>query len=64
MATEYDLLRSLMNRSESQNKQLSRRFDKEIMVRKLLLSWRMRVRGMRDRLSDDQRSRMRRTQMS
>jgi hypothetical protein len=41
MATEYDLLRSLLSRSERHNQQPSKRFDKYISIRQLLWSLRM-----------------------
>jgi hypothetical protein len=57
MATEYDLLYFLLSHSERHKQQHDRRFAKYIRVRKLLSSLRIPVRGMWDRLSDDQRSR-------
>jgi hypothetical protein len=64
MATEYDVLRSLLSRSERHNRQPGRRFDKHISIRKLLSLLRIPLRGMRHRLPNDQRSDTRSTHMS
>jgi hypothetical protein len=50
MATEYDLLRSLLSPSERHNQKPGRRFDKHIRIRKLFSSLRVSVRGIRSRL--------------
>jgi hypothetical protein len=64
MATELDLLRSLLSRSERDNRQSRGRFDKHISIRKLLSLLRIPLRGMRHRLSNDQRSHTRSTHIS
>jgi hypothetical protein len=48
MATEYDLLRSLLDRPEKHNRQPRRRFAKNLTIRRLLSS--LRARAMRSRL--------------
>jgi hypothetical protein len=64
MATEYDLLRSLLSRSETHNQQPRRRFDKHIRIRKLLSSLRCLCAVGGAASSDDQRYHRRSTQMS
>lgn len=61
MATEYDLLSSLVSRSEKYNQETPKRFDKQTRIRKLLSS--LRTLG-RTVSCDDRESHSRNTQMS
>jgi hypothetical protein len=56
MATEYDLLRSLLSYSEKHNQHTIKPFDKHIRIRKLLSSLRMRARYAGSFLDDRQAS--------
>jgi hypothetical protein len=63
MATEYDLLRSLLSYSEKHNQHTVKPFDQLIRIRKLLSLLRIRARYA-GTSPDDRQAQTRKTQMS
>jgi hypothetical protein len=63
MATEYDLLRSLLSYSEKHSQHTVKPFDKHIRIRKLLSSLPIRARYVGSS-PDDRQAHTRKTQMS